>query len=59
MEPEFISDSIQGSVTPEDLRTGMRELGVDSRKSTSKDGKFLICKQQFEIFFFVLVIKPF
>ena len=41
-EPEFVSDCIQGSVTPEDLHTGMRQLGMDKSKSTSKDGKFFI-----------------
>lgn len=35
-EPEFISDSIQGSVSEEDLKSGMRQLGV-GRGSVSKD----------------------
>lgn len=35
-EPEFISDSIQGSVSEEDLKSGMRQLGI-GRSSGSKD----------------------
>ncbi|RWS11152.1 synapse-associated protein 1-like protein [Dinothrombium tinctorium] len=38
-EPEFISDSIHGNVTDEDLQKGMRQLGVEKKQSSSRDDK--------------------
>lgn len=37
-EPEFVSDYIQGSVTEEDVVSGMRQMGV-SKTDSVKDGK--------------------
>ncbi|RWS31281.1 synapse-associated protein 1-like protein [Leptotrombidium deliense] len=36
-EPEFISDSIRGNMTDEDLRKGMRQLGMDNKQSSRDD----------------------
>lgn len=37
-DPEFISDSFQGKISDEDLRQGMKQLGV-SGNDDNKDGK--------------------
>lgn len=37
--PEFVSDSIQGDISADDLKKGMRQLGVSKTDSKTDDGK--------------------
>lgn len=57
-EPEFISDAYQGSqVSAEEVRKGMRQLGVRKDSNKASDGMFTSISSDFYIDFILLSLR--